>query len=111
MKADEVLRLLDSDFHNGLKAAEVEIRLKQYGYNEVPEKKADLVARFAKKFWLVAIILSMVAATVATTTGLPGLVPITIRETLFTISCSAAFSLILNDAIKFFLVKKTKIEW
>jgi H+-transporting ATPase len=51
MKAEEVLRLLNSDLSSGLKAAEVETRLEQYGYNEVPEKKANPLARFAKKFW------------------------------------------------------------
>ncbi|HXX88323.1 MAG TPA: plasma-membrane proton-efflux P-type ATPase [Candidatus Acidoferrum sp.] len=51
MKADEVLRSLNSDLHIGLKTAEVETRLKQYGYNEVPERKANPVVRFAKKFW------------------------------------------------------------
>jgi H+-transporting ATPase len=51
MKADDVLRLLNSDPSSGLKAAEVEARLKQYGYNEILEKKANPLARFAKKFW------------------------------------------------------------
>ncbi|HVP16363.1 MAG TPA: plasma-membrane proton-efflux P-type ATPase [candidate division Zixibacteria bacterium] len=60
---------------------------------------------------LVAIILSTVAATIVTTVGLPGLVPISIGETLFVISCSAAFSLILNDMVKYLIVKKTEIRW
>jgi H+-transporting ATPase len=60
---------------------------------------------------LVAIILSMIAATIVTTTGLPGLVPISFTQTLFVIFCSAAFSLILNDSVKFLLVKKTEIRW
>jgi H+-transporting ATPase len=60
---------------------------------------------------LVAIILSMIAATIVTTTGLPGLTPISLTETLFVILCSAAFSLILNDSVKFLLVKKTEIRW
>jgi len=60
---------------------------------------------------LVAIILSMIAATIVTTTGLPGLVSISLTETLFVIFCSAVFSLILNDLIKFLLVKKTEIRW
>jgi H+-transporting ATPase len=58
-----------------------------------------------------AIILSMIAATIVTTVGLPGFVPISIGETLFAISCSAAFSLILNDMVKYLLVKKTEIRW
>lgn len=60
---------------------------------------------------VIAIILSMIAATIVTTVGLPGLMPIPIAETLFTISCSAAFSLILNDMVKYLLVKKTEIRW
>jgi len=60
---------------------------------------------------LIAIILSMVAATIVTTVGLPGLVPISIGETLFVMSCSAAFSLILNDLVKYLMVKKTEIRW
>jgi len=35
----------------GLRSAEVESRLKQYGYNEVLEKKVNPAARFARKFW------------------------------------------------------------
>jgi H+-transporting ATPase len=60
---------------------------------------------------LVAMVLSMMAATIVTTTGLPGLVPISLAETLFVLSCSAAFSLVLNDLVKFLLVKKTEITW
>ena len=60
---------------------------------------------------LAAIILSMMAATIVTTTGVPGLKPLPIAETLFVISCSAAFSLILNDIVKFLLVKNAKIRW
>jgi H+-transporting ATPase len=60
---------------------------------------------------LAAIIISIIAATVVTTTGIPGLKPLPITETLFVISCSAGFSLILNDLVKFLLVKKTEIRW
>jgi H+-transporting ATPase len=60
---------------------------------------------------LIAIILSMIAATIIATVGLPGLVPIPIGETLFIIICSAAFSLGLNDMVKYLLVKKTQITW
>jgi H+-transporting ATPase len=59
----------------------------------------------------IAIVLSMMAATIVTTTGLPGFAPISLAETLFVISCSAIFSLILNDLVKFLLVKKTEIRW
>jgi H+-transporting ATPase len=60
---------------------------------------------------LVAIALSMISAIIVTTTGLPGLKPLPLTETLFTMSCSAAFSLTLNDLVKFVLVKKTKMRW
>ena len=60
---------------------------------------------------LTAIILSIVAATVVTTIGIPSLKPLPITETLFVISYSAAFSLLLNDLVKFLLVKKTGIRW
>jgi H+-transporting ATPase len=63
------------------------------------------------KTLLTAIMLSMIAATVVTTTGLPGLAPISLTETLFVIFCSAAFSLIFNDLVKFLLVQKTEIRW
>jgi hypothetical protein len=63
------------------------------------------------KTLLTAIILSMIAATIVTTTGLPGLKPLSLTITLLVISCSAAFSLILNDLVKFLLVKKTEIRW
>jgi hypothetical protein len=51
----------------------------------------------------------MISAIIVTTTGLPGLKPLPLTETLFTVSCSAAFSLILNDLVKFVLVKKAKM--
>jgi H+-transporting ATPase len=60
---------------------------------------------------LIAIILSMIAATGVTTVGLPGFQPISLTQTLFVLSCSAAFSLLFNDLIKFLLVKKTEIRW
>lgn len=75
--------------------------------------------RERKHFWnsrpsktlFTAIILSMIAATTVVTTGLPGFTPITLTETLFVILCSAAFSLIINDLVKFLIVKKTQIRW
>ena len=36
---------------NGLTSREVEERLREYGFNEVPEKKVSPVSRFLKKFW------------------------------------------------------------
>jgi H+-transporting ATPase len=63
------------------------------------------------KTLLIAITLSMIATTVVTITGLPGLAPISLMETLFVISCSAAFSFIPNDLVKYLLVQKTEIRW
>lgn len=60
---------------------------------------------------LTAIVISIMAATVVTTTGIPGLKPLPMTVTLFIISCSVAFSLILNDLVKFSLVKKAEIRW
>jgi len=51
MDTEAILELFKSDFDSGLKQAEVENRLKQYGYNEVPEKKANPIFRFLSKFW------------------------------------------------------------
>jgi H+-transporting ATPase len=50
-KADEVIKLFKSNPESGLKTDEIEKRLKIYGYNEVPQKKANPYLRFAKKFW------------------------------------------------------------
>jgi H+-transporting ATPase len=47
----EAEKVLGSDTNYGLREADVEDRLKQYGYNEVPEKKPNPVILFAKKFW------------------------------------------------------------
>jgi H+-transporting ATPase len=51
LKADEVVKLVDSNLEAGLPSVEVEKRLKRYGFNEVPEKKAIPVIMFARKFW------------------------------------------------------------
>jgi H+-transporting ATPase len=63
------------------------------------------------KLLLTAIILSIMAATLVTTIGIPGLKPIPLNETLFVIFYSAASSLLFNDLVKFILVKKTEIRW
>jgi H+-transporting ATPase len=60
---------------------------------------------------LIAIALSMIAAIVVATVGIPGFQPIPLTVTLFVISCSAAFSLLLNDLVKFIMVKKTAVKW
>lgn len=50
-------------------------------------------------------------ATKVATTGIPGLKPLPLTETPFVISCSATFSLILIDLVKYLLVKNTEIRW
>src|SRR4030043_734156 len=42
---------LASTFDGGLTEDEAARRLKEYGPNEVPEKKSSLTMRLAKKFW------------------------------------------------------------
>jgi H+-transporting ATPase len=51
MKAAEIAKSLHSDLNIGLKSVEVESKLKQYGYNEILEKKTNPFIRFARKFW------------------------------------------------------------
>ena len=51
LQTDEVVKLLGSNLETGLPSVEVEKRLKQHGFNEVPEKKVNSVITFAKKFW------------------------------------------------------------
>jgi H+-transporting ATPase len=46
VKSPEAVNLME-----GLRSGEVEQRLRQYGYNEVPEKKINPVTRFLRKFW------------------------------------------------------------
>jgi H+-transporting ATPase len=48
---DELVDYLRADVKDGLSAAEIENRHRDYGYNEVPGKKANPYINFAKKFW------------------------------------------------------------
>ena len=48
---DELVETLKADVKNGLSAIEVTKRINDYGYNEIPEKKANPYISFAKKFW------------------------------------------------------------
>jgi H+-transporting ATPase len=41
----------DIDMEKGLSFDEVQKRLKEFGYNEVPEKKANPLYQFVKRFW------------------------------------------------------------
>jgi H+-transporting ATPase len=51
MGIEDLINNLKADVKNGLSASEVEKRVKAYGYNEVPEKKANPYLSFGKKFW------------------------------------------------------------
>jgi H+-transporting ATPase len=51
LDTESTIKLFKSDFTSGLKQTEVENCLKQYGYNEVPEKKVNPVFRVLTKFW------------------------------------------------------------
>ncbi len=50
-EVEEAAKPLNSNIGTGLKSAEVQERLRQYGFNEVPEKKSNPIIMFAKKFW------------------------------------------------------------
>ena len=51
MNAQDVLKSLNSDLGTGLNAADVESRLKRYGYNEILEKKTNPLLRLVQKSW------------------------------------------------------------
>ena len=63
------------------------------------------------KTLLTTIVLSITAATVVVTVGIPGLTPMPLDQTLFALCYSAVFSLIVNDLIKLTLLKKTSLRW
>jgi H+-transporting ATPase len=76
------------------------VRERRHFWNSMPSKTL-----------LSAIILSIIAATAVTTVGVPGLTALPVEITLFVMSCSAVFSLALNDLVKFILVRKGEIKW
>lgn len=49
--AEEVVTSLLTNMGTGLETGEIESRVKQYGFNEVPERKDNPLLRFMKKFW------------------------------------------------------------
>ena len=51
MSAEQVKSPEAVNLKEGLRSGEVEERLHQYGYNEVPEKKVNPVSKFLRKFW------------------------------------------------------------
>ena len=51
LTVEETVNLLKTNLSLGLAWDEVNHRLKNYGYNEIPEKKPHPIISFAKKFW------------------------------------------------------------
>ena len=51
LSIEDTLKLFKSDLTTGLKQTDVEIYFKQYGYNEIPEKKSNPLLKFLTKFW------------------------------------------------------------
>jgi H+-transporting ATPase len=61
--AADAIASLQTNAETGLPAGEIQNRTKRYGYNEVPERKENLLLRFAKKFWgLTAWMLELIIA-------------------------------------------------
>jgi len=60
---------------------------------------------------LVALMLDMVVGILIATFGIPGLTPVPLMVTLLVIGYCFLFSLVINDFIKYYLVKKHEIGW
>ncbi len=60
---------------------------------------------------LLAIGLDLVIATLIVTFGIPGLQPLPLPITLFVIAYAFVFALVVNDFVKYIVVKKTGINW
>ena len=59
--SEGVTELSPTVLENGLESKEVQMRLANYGYNEVPEKKVSFLTRLGKRFW--GIVPGMLEAT------------------------------------------------
>jgi len=51
MSVEDVVKFLATNLNSGLTKAEIEQRLRQYGYNEIEERKPNPFVQFGKKFW------------------------------------------------------------
>ena len=56
-------------------------------------------------------IISIVIATIIVTTGIPGLTPVAIEQTLIILAFSMLFTFVVNDLVKVALVEKAGIRW
>jgi H+-transporting ATPase len=63
------------------------------------------------KTLLVSNVVSIALATIIVTTGIPGLTPVGIGQTLIILGLSSVFTFVLNDLVKFALVEKAGIRW
>jgi H+-transporting ATPase len=75
--------------------------------------------RERRRFWnsmpsktlLTVLLLDAIMAMIIATVGIPGLQPIPFVQTLSVIAYAFIFSLVVNDWVKFVLVKETGISW
>src|SRR5271157_5420629 len=51
LSIEETLKELHTDKKRGLSAGEVQERLSEYGYNEIPEKEESAFYRVFRRFW------------------------------------------------------------
>ena len=78
---EELVGIVKADVNNGLiSAADIGKRVNNYGYNEIPEEKANPYISFAKKFWdptawmlEAVIVLSLILAITLSCTSSGGL--------------------------------------
>ncbi len=76
------------------------VREREHFWNSMPSKTL-----------LLSSIISIITATVIATTGLPGLTPVAFWQTMLVLAFSALFALVVNDSVKFVMVKKAGIKW
>ena len=62
VEVDQVLKGLETDFHQGLRVEEVRSRLEKYGYNELKrEKQVSPFTLFINQFKNILIIILLIA--------------------------------------------------
>jgi len=76
------------------------VRERRHFWNSLPSKTL-----------LTSLIADIIVATIISTVGIPGLKTMPLIQTLSVIVYFFIFSLIINDLIKFILVKKTGVKW